>query len=289
MFLSNNSQEIIRDFSLYRFAIKTFFAPDKMLCQLSDYDQLISQYTISPFSRDTLYTNAKKFKHNFNSLLLHTYNKNLSLTEALFYERIYSYIIRFYPDNFTYQNTNSFKVTHAFFPTYITTVRLDSLKKNWNSFKKECLEQSFQIYTNAMNYSEEDVRVENGLNINFTSNICLGKIYFFLSYWIDLVFPDKLYELALKVEKIIKAENDYTTSHYLAYNLKIFLFTTAQTTFITHGYQDIYLDNITNAFDKYFMHRKKGSTIGKELIAAISPDLSIIEHWDFLTRPRDYV
>lgn len=253
------SEQIQSDFAVFTKMQRTFFNPKYMNYTSADYFEFAIEEDFGIVSNNTFYSNRKSFEDNYYNQMYNRYDTKDILQVTLFYKRIKAYLCNVS----TWAQENScppvelrhLQVTHDFFPYYISLICSDSKKTNWYNLKENILDISQTFFKNyATIYQSAVSPVERDSLIK---------------YWLELTFPNKLYDLTLQISDILTKEINYPTYRTLKLNLGLFLEYVSGTTFRTLTLQDEFINTAAERLSLFLVNRRKGTTIGDELLTVL--------------------
>lgn len=113
-------------------------------------------------------------------------------------------------------------------------------KKSWKNFRESVLE-IIEAFYNGNSYNEKPPKINQFLPENADTRMDL------YTYWLEIHFPDELFSLLSKFDKIINNDND----RILSYNLKILADGLFKDIFLTRNKQNGFLQHIAQTLESY--------------------------------------
>lgn len=231
------------DLSFYQKMFYTFFNPKNRIYDSTDYlifsDGADRNCAVSG---NSFYANRKTFNRNYrNGFDSSDFINKFSLSAPLFYQRLHLYLFD------TSEPSSTLQVTNEFFPHYIALISSDSKKTNWITLKENIIKLSQSLLITP--------------NTKYENTLTDSERIPLITYWLNLTFPDKLYELAHAMENLLQKEIRYDTYRYLKHNLSLHLSDIAGNYFKTLTLQDLFLDDAIKQFHTFTTDRKKGTSI----------------------------
>lgn len=130
----------------------------------------------------------------YNRLFTYLFNKGQSLLNYVNTGYTSNMPSPFFSDNYFGSKNEEFLISPSFTPLFVGLIGSLSKEKDWRKLKDNTLSIARGFYTDAYKETEE-----SGI---FNPNYHDGcrNLY---KYWLDILFPDELFDLTLKFEQII--------------------------------------------------------------------------------------
>lgn len=254
-----NRQKINNDIVLHQSVMHELFDCGQMKYTAKDFYSLVNNNDIL-INRNTFYNNWSGLEKDYRNFHCKRYDKKIPLATDIYYLRLEKYFVlvrEIQNPKHTYNNNekkaeNTFfsriLVTKNFFPLYIALISSNSKNANWEHMS----ENVKSLYTQFF------APIEKGHPKGSFGTLNYEKAHEFYSYCLDLLIPEKLYQLICKVENVLSKENGQPTELAVKYNLNLFIDATARTLYFNKTIQNEFLDYSNYIFDEFCKNRKKG-------------------------------
>lgn len=254
-----NQQKINNDIVLHQSVMRELFDCGQMKYTTKDFYSLVNNNDIQ-INRNTFYSNCSGLEKDYCNFHYKRLDKKIPLATDIYCLRLEKYFLlvnEMHNSKSTYNDRekkaeNTFLsrilVTKNFFPLYIALISSNSKNSNW-----EHMSESIKSL-----YTQFFAPFEKGQLKGSFGTLDYEKAHEFYSYCLDLLIPDKLYQLICKVENVLSKENGQPTEVALKHNLNLFIDAAASTLYFNKTIQNEFLSYSNYIFDEFCKNRKKG-------------------------------